>query len=212
MVRLSTNDYAHSLRAPLGRTVERARRAIERELNTASQMGHFGNTVQRAVDRFNREFDAGIFFVLARLKRARRWTGLDHSGLWQATVQELQNFKLDMISIMNVEGVAKLRLSQMSLVHSELSKLDERVGSALRQFQQSSINDRTATPLEGEEVAVAPSDLNVPPTELSGNHAACGSIDHAVQHSAWQGQVASAPEAISASIPSVDASNPSNPD
>lgn len=167
MSQSSTADYLASLRAPLGRTVDRAKRAVERELNTASQMGRYGNTIQRAVDKFSREFEAGILFGITRLKRARRQTNLDHAELWQATVQELENFKRQMISAMDVEGVAALRLSQMSLVHSELSKLDERLALALRQFQQSMLND-DEVPCSGGEIAKSAGNPNIPPIEVSG--------------------------------------------
>lgn len=105
------------------------------ELKLVSQMGRYGNRIQLVVDRLHREFDTGVIVALARLKRARQQARLDYSELWQATVQELENFTREMKSVVDHEGIAGLRLSQLTLVNSELSKLDEKLRLALKHFQ-----------------------------------------------------------------------------
>jgi hypothetical protein len=130
------NDYLDSLRAPLGRAVDRAQGVVTQELKLVSQMGRYGNRIQLVVDRLHREFDTGVLVALARLKRARQQATLDYSQLWQATVQELENFTREVKSLVDREGIAGLQLSQLTLVNSELSKFDEKLRLALQHFQE----------------------------------------------------------------------------
>jgi hypothetical protein len=167
MAHSSISDYLDSLRAPLGRAVDRAQRVVERELTSASKMGYYGNTIQRGLDKLQREFDTGIFVALARLKRARQKASLDHSELWQATVKELENFTRQMKSVMDREGVAALRLAHMTLVHDELAKLDGNLSSALRQFQEGLFDVGESPPLADKAQATA-GNPGTPPTVLSG--------------------------------------------
>jgi len=136
MTEFSMNDYLDSLRAPLGRAVDRAQGVVTQELKLVSQMGRYGNRIQLVVDRLHREFDTGVLVALARLKRARQQAALDYSQLWQATVQELENFTREMKSLVDREGIAGLQLSQLTLVNSELSKFDEKLRLALQHFQE----------------------------------------------------------------------------
>src|SRR5271154_6848951 len=144
MAQPTIDDYLASLTAPLGRALDRAQRVVEQELNSASQVGYYGNTIRHALDRLGRELDTGILVALARLKRARKSASLDHSKLWQVTVQELENFARKMKSIVDVEGLATLRLSQMTLVNRELAKFDEQISLALRHFQEALLEDGAA--------------------------------------------------------------------
>ena len=130
------NDYLDSLRAPLGRAVDRAQGVVTQELKLVSQMGRYGNRIQLVVDRLHREFDTGVLVALARLKRARQQATLDYSQLWQATVQELESFTREVKSLVDREGIAGLQLSQLTLVNSELSKFDEKLRLALQHFQE----------------------------------------------------------------------------
>ena len=130
------NDYLDSLRAPLGRAVDRAQGVVTQELKLVSQMGRYGNRIQLVVDRLHREFDTGVLVALARLKRARQQATHNYSELWQATVQELENFTREMKSLVDREGIAGLQLSQLTLVNSELSKFDEKLRLALQHFQE----------------------------------------------------------------------------
>jgi predicted acetyltransferase len=137
MSQSSIHDYRESLRAALGRAIGRTQLEVQRELNSASQMGHYGSTIQRSVDRLHREFDTGILVTLARLRRARKKTRLEeHPELWQATVQELENFARGMKSAVDVDGLATLRLSDMTMVRAELVKLDEYLVLGLLRLQK----------------------------------------------------------------------------
>ena len=130
------NDYLASLRAPLGRAVDRAQGAVAQELKLVSKMGRYGNRIQLVVDRLHREFDTGVQVAFARLKRARQQAKLDYSELCQATVRELENFTREVKSVVDHEALAGLRLSQLTLVNSELSKLDGKLSLALQHFQE----------------------------------------------------------------------------
>ncbi len=161
MARLSIDDYLALLRAPLGRTVERAQRVVPQELMSASQTDRYGSSIRWAMDRLQREFDTGVLFALARLKRARQRTSLDHSELWQTTVQELENFTRQMKLVVDHEVAAGLRLSQLTLVNSALAKLDENLSLALRHFQEGLVDD--VVPLTpSEEVNAAAGNRSAP--------------------------------------------------
>jgi hypothetical protein len=161
MAQLDINDYLELLRAPLGRAVDRTRRAVERELFVASQRGFYGDAIQRGMDVLRREFDMAILFVLARTKRARQRASLDHSELWLATKHELENFTRQMKSTADHEGLGTLRLSQMSFVLSELAKLDEALSLALRRYEEEFL-DFDETPSRGDEAKAAAANLNPP--------------------------------------------------
>jgi hypothetical protein len=169
MLQPSINDYLASIKAALGRAIDRAQRVIERELNLASQRGYYGNTIQRSVDSLQLEFHTGINVAIARLKRARKNNISDHSELWVMTVQELENFKQQMKSIALYDGLAAMRLSELALVSSEIAKFDETLSLALRRFQEELLNVGTP-PLLNDE-AKAAENLSAPIAALSESQA-----------------------------------------
>lgn len=129
------NDFLDLLRVPLGKAVERALRGFEEELNAASRTGFGGNTIRRVLDRTQEEFESSVAAALTTLKRVRDATDLDASTLRGLTAQELENFLLQMKSIIQAE---RLRVRpgspQMAVIDKELAKLDEHLRYALRQF------------------------------------------------------------------------------
>jgi hypothetical protein len=54
------NNYLDLLRDQFDRAVERARRAIEQELNAASRTGFGGNTIRRILDRLTEIFESSV--------------------------------------------------------------------------------------------------------------------------------------------------------
>lgn len=166
MARPSKNDYLDSLRAALGRAINRAQHVIEHELILASQRGYYGNAIQRSVDSLQLEFDTGIIVALARLKRAKQGNSLDHSELWEATVQELETFMRQMKSVVDHEGLAALRLSDITLVRSELAKFEDTLSSALRRFQ-AGLRDVGTPPTLSDESKATIRNLGASPTALS---------------------------------------------
>jgi hypothetical protein len=165
-----TNDYLESLRAALGRAIYRAQHVIERESILASQNGNYGNSIQRSVDSLQLQFDTGITVALKQLKRAKLRKSLYYSELWQVTVQELETFMRQMKSLVDHEGLAALRLSNMTLVRSELAKFEDILSSALRQFQAESL-DVGALPTPSEESKETIQNLGASLTELSNSKA-----------------------------------------
>jgi hypothetical protein len=154
----STNDYLDSIKAALGRAVDRVQRVIEREMIAASQRGYYQNTIQRIVDSLQLEFNAGINVAIARLKRARKSNNLDYSELWVLTVQELENFKQQMKTIVYHEGLAAMTLSELTLVRSEIAKFDENLSAALRRYQEAVLE--VGTP--DDEAKLAAGNLGTP--------------------------------------------------
>jgi hypothetical protein len=173
------DNYLDSLRSPLGRAVERTQRVVTQQLNLASNRGYYGSAVERALDRLQREFDAGVLVALARFKRARQRTSLNHSDLWQATVREIETFTRQMKSVVDLEGVAGLRLSQMALVNGVLEKLEQNLILALQQFQEALL-DAGAPSGPGEEVKTTAGDLNSTLAALWDNRAEGFLADQAI--------------------------------
>ena len=131
----TTNDFLHSLRVPLGKAAERARRAFEEELNAASRTGLGGNTIRRVLDRLQQEFELSVAAALATLKHVTEATKLEASELRGLTAQELENFVRQLKATVQIERLrVRSGSPQMAVIDEELAKLDEHLRYALRQF------------------------------------------------------------------------------
>jgi hypothetical protein len=130
------NDYLDALRVPLGKAIDRARRAFEEELNAASRTGLGGNTIRRVLDRLQQEFESSVSAALATLKRAKETTSLDVSELRGLTAQELETFARQLKSTVQTERLSRARPGsrQMAAIDEALAKLDEHLRHSLRQF------------------------------------------------------------------------------
>jgi hypothetical protein len=141
------NDYLDALRVPLGKAVERTRRAFEAELNASSRTGLGGNTIRRILDLLQEEFEASVAGALATLKSVKDSTNLDASTLRGLTAQELENFARQLKAIV---PLARLRVlpdsPQMAIVQADLAKLDEHLRFALRQFDVGLFDSGPAAP------------------------------------------------------------------
>jgi hypothetical protein len=128
------NDYLDAIRVPLDKAVERTVRIFEDKARGAARSGQTGNAIQEILGEIQREFERSVSATLTTLMSVTESTKLDASDLRGLTAQELENFARRLKAIIRLERFGKVEPSAQRTVDNGLSKLDEHLRFALRQF------------------------------------------------------------------------------
>jgi hypothetical protein len=145
------NDFLDNIRWHLQRAADRGRTAVEELLAKPGTLGS-PRAALMIFDAVRKEYDAGIETALGELKRCARIAKLDRRELRQATVQCLENFRLEMKSITQSD---KYRSFGNPTVE-KLDDFDQHLKFIVRQFDVGFLN-----PAEPEVPNVSDNSINI---------------------------------------------------